>query len=41
MEREDSTALIELGTASSDTHGTPVPGKAEPIGFYPLGLSDQ
>ena len=42
MEREhESTDLVELGTASTDTLGSPVGRDAETIGFYPLGISDE
>jgi hypothetical protein len=38
MERDD---LIELGTASTDTHGEPVGWPPEFIGYFPLGLTDR
>jgi hypothetical protein len=41
MEREQDTQLVELGTASTATLGTPVGDRPEPIGFYALGLSDE
>ena len=42
MERDiDTTELVELGTASIETRGAPVGAKEEPIGFYPLGISDE
>jgi hypothetical protein len=40
MEREDHQ-LIELGTASTDTQGTPYVARPEDNGFYSVGLSDQ
>ncbi|HYD04227.1 MAG TPA: benenodin family lasso peptide [Reyranella sp.] len=41
MEREaPDSELIELGTASADTHGSPIPTVAEDNGYLPLGLSD-
>lgn len=33
--------LVELGTASIDTLGNPVGSKAETIGYFPLGISDE
>ena len=41
MERELETGLVELGTASADTLGSPVGEKAETIGYFPLGISDE
>ena len=42
MEREqDSTGLVELGTASVDTHGNPVGDRAETLGYFPIGISDE
>lgn len=41
MEREHDTAeLVELGTASTDTQGSPIPTVAEDQGYLPVGLSD-
>lgn len=41
MERDrDNDGLIELGTASSDTLGTPFVARPEDNGFYALGLSN-
>lgn len=42
MEREqDDSGLVELGAASTDTLGSPVGSKAETIGYFPLGISDE
>lgn len=41
MERETPrNELVELGTASTDTQGSPIPTVAEDNGYLPLGLSD-
>ena len=41
MERETrDSELVELGTASTDTQGSPIPTVAEDNGYLPLGLSD-
>ena len=40
MDREqDTPELIELGTASTDTHGVAAGQISETFGFYPLGCS--
>lgn len=42
MEREqDIDGLIELGTASTDTLGTPVGTEPEGAGYFRLGISDE
>jgi hypothetical protein len=41
MEREHDSDLVELGTASVDTHGEPMGFPPEGLGFFKLGLSDQ
>ena len=42
MEREqDYTGLVELGTASIDTLGSPVGTQPEAIGFFAVGISDE
>lgn len=43
MERDqESSELLELGTASTDTLGTPFVARPEDSGYYPvLGLSDE
>lgn len=41
MERETpDTDLVELGTASTDTHGSPIKNVDEDVLFRPLALSD-
>ncbi|NUQ17203.1 MAG: benenodin family lasso peptide [Sphingomonas sp.] len=43
MEREDnSSELLELGTASTETLGTPIVARPEDNGYFlGLGLSDE
>lgn len=42
MERaQDNLDLVELGTASIDTLGSPVGSKPETIAYFPLGISDE
>ena len=42
MEREqDNSSLIELGTASIDTLGSPVGSRPETLGFFAVGISDE
>ena len=42
MERErDRTDLVELGIASTDTHGEPIGWPPEVSGYFVLGLSDE
>lgn len=38
---QDQSGLVELGSASEDTLGAPVPSTPEDFGFHPLGLSDE
>ena len=38
---QDEATLIELGTASSDTHGRLIGAVPEDTNFYNLGLSDE
>ena len=41
MERETpASEPVELGIASRDTQGSPIPTVAEDNGYLPLGLSD-
>jgi hypothetical protein len=40
-DRDNSSGLLELGTASADTLGTEIVGHPEQSGFYALGLSDE
>lgn len=41
MERDTHhSELIELGTASADTHGSPIKNVDEDVLFRPLALSD-
>lgn len=41
MERDQRIELVELGTASLDTHGAIVGRDEEFVGFYPLAISDE
>jgi hypothetical protein len=41
MERDQNIELVELGTASLDTHGAIVGRDEEFVGFYPLAISDE
>jgi hypothetical protein len=42
MERQqDAPDIIELGTASVDTHGPAILGPQEDRGFYTVGISDE
>ena len=42
MERgQDNSGLIELGTASIDTLGSPVGTRPEAIGYFEFGISDE
>ena len=42
MERETRDSdLVELGSASADTHGSPIPTVEEDFLYVPLGLSDE
>jgi hypothetical protein len=38
MDRGHDSDLVELGTASLDTHGAPVGFPPEAVGFFEMGL---
>lgn len=41
MEREHDSDLVELGTASLDTHGEPLGYPPEAVGFFKMGLIER